>query len=82
MLVKGTKNFHEGLILSLYVLAMQMFTTPYITIFSKDDEEALSSETPIYWDFNGLHQEDPKLIQFIKETVLIPPPRLLQRGTS
>ena len=64
---------------------MQIFTTLTLPLycnfgFSKDDEDALSSETPIHWDFNGLHQEDPKLIQFIKENVLIPPPRLLHRG--
>ena len=27
----------------------------------------------IYWDLNGLHQDDPKLIEFIKENVLVPP---------
>ena len=28
----------------------------------------------IYWELNWLHQTDPKLIQFIKNHVLIPPP--------
>ena len=65
-----------------YFCNANVYITLHYNFFSKDDEEALSSETPIYWDFNGLHQEDPKLIKFIKETILIPPPRLLQRGIS
>ena len=27
----------------------------------------------IYWNLNGLHQDDPKLIEFIKENVLVAP---------
>ena len=30
----------------------------------------------IYWDVNGLHQDDPKLIDFIKNHVLVPPDSL------
>ena len=32
----------------------------------------------IYWGLNWLSQKDPKLIQFIKEKVLIPPPCVRQ----
>ena len=28
----------------------------------------------IYWELNWLNQEDPNLIKFIKENLLIPPP--------
>ena len=27
----------------------------------------------IYWDLNGLHQEDPNLIKYIKDNILVPP---------
>ena len=30
----------------------------------------------IFWDLNWLSQRDPKLIHFIKEQILIPPPRV------
>ena len=30
----------------------------------------------IHWNLNGMHQEDPKLIKAIKETILIPPDQL------
>ena len=30
----------------------------------------------IFWELNWLSQRDPKLIQFIKEKILIPPPRV------
>lgn len=30
----------------------------------------------IYWDVNGLHQDDPELIDFIKHHVLVPPDSL------
>ena len=33
----------------------------------------------IYWGLNWLSQKDPKLIRFIKEKVLIPPPCVKQR---
>ena len=30
----------------------------------------------IYWDLDGLHQESPKLIEFIKNRILVPPDSL------
>ena len=33
----------------------------------------------IYWGLNWLSQKDPKLIRFIKEKLLIPPPCVKQR---
>ena len=39
----------------------------------------------IYWDLNGRHQDDPYLINFIKENILIPPsslPLQLKHGLS
>ena len=30
----------------------------------------------IFWELNWLSQRDPKLIHFIKERILIPPPRV------
>jgi len=30
----------------------------------------------IFWELNWLSQRDPKLIHFIKEQILIPPPRV------
>ena len=30
----------------------------------------------IYWDLNGLHQEDFNLINFIKQNILVPPDKL------
>ena len=32
----------------------------------------------IFWELNWLNQRDPKLIHFIKENILIPPPRIKQ----
>lgn len=32
----------------------------------------------IFWELNWLSQRDPKLIQFIKKNILIPPPRVKQ----
>ena len=44
--------------------------------------KAATSETPIYWELNGLNQEDPYLIQFIREKILIPPPGMLDKGIT
>ena len=32
----------------------------------------------IFWELNWLDQRNPMLIQFIKEKILIPPPRVKQ----
>ena len=42
--------------------------------------EIHDSETPIYWELNWMNQEDPYLIQFIREKILIPPPGSLEEG--
>ena len=36
-------------------------------------KERQESEPQIYWEVNGLKQDDPDLIKFIREEILIPP---------
>ena len=42
--------------------------------------ETTNTETPIYWELNGLDQADPRLIEFLRKNILIPPPGLLEKG--
>ena len=58
--------------LLLFVLLLQNSNTQLIC----SQENVTCSEmdlVKIYWDLNGRHQDDPKLINFIKENILIPP---------
>ena len=47
---------------------------------SKDPDLILNHQEytvpKIFWELNWLSQRDPKLIHFIKEQILIPPPRV------
>ena len=46
---------------------------------TESEQNNLTNNIPkIFWELNWLSQWDPKLIQFIKENVLIPPPRVKQ----
>ena len=36
-------------------------------------KESQESEPRIYWEVNGLKQDNPDLIKFIREEILIPP---------
>ena len=44
-------------------------------LFSINCQEPFhNAEAKIYWDLNWMDQSDPKLINFIKNEILIPPP--------
>ena len=51
----------------------------HCTVISCSQSNTSCSESDlvqIHWDLNGLHQDDPKLIQAIKQDILIPPDSL------
>ena len=56
-------------ILPTYGLHSLMCNKPNVTCSELD-------LVKIHWNLNGMHQEDPKLIEAIKETILIPPDQL------